>query len=103
MSITYTYRIINVDVPARCMEVVYSADGHQTMHIGARLPYEGEALEDVVRQYAPVAYWEEQTRSVLHVEVGAEGTITPIVAPVVSEAPTTATSAQPTQVGAQTL
>lgn len=80
MTITYTYNIIAVDEQARCMEVVYSAEGHQTMHIGARLPYEGESLEAVIGMYAPVAYWTEQTLSVVLPAVGTSGTIIPLPA-----------------------
>lgn len=79
MSIIYTYEIIAVDEAARCMEIVYSATGHQSMHIGARLPYEGESLQSVIEQYAPVAYWMEQKRAVLVPEVGKKGTVIPVV------------------------
>lgn len=64
MSIRYSYNIISVDHAARCMEVVYSSDGRQTMHIGARLPYENETLESVIAMYAPIAYWIEQEQQV---------------------------------------
>lgn len=77
MTITYTYNIIAVDEQARCMEVVYTAEGHQTMHIGARLPFEGESLEAVVSMYAPIAYWTEQTMKVVPPTVGTSGVITP--------------------------
>jgi hypothetical protein len=77
MSITYTYEIVSVDEAARCMEVVYSAEGHQTMHIGARLPFEGESLEAVIDQYAPIPYWLEQTLPVVLPQVGARGVIEP--------------------------
>ena len=75
MSINYTYEIVSVDAAARCMEVAYSAPGHPTVHVGVRIPYEGEALEAVVDVFAPVAYWEEQQRPVAQVSVGAKGTI----------------------------
>jgi hypothetical protein len=75
MSITYTYEIIKVDEAARCMEVVYSSEGRQTMHIGARLPFVGETLEAVVQMYAPVALWREQEAQVVVPEVGAAGVI----------------------------
>jgi len=77
MSIQYTYQVIKVDEEARCMEVVYSAEGHPTMHIGARLPYAGETLEEIIAMYSPVAYWEERQRQVLLPTVGATGTINP--------------------------
>lgn len=75
MSIQYTYSVIKVDEAARVMEVVYTADGRQTMHIGARLPYVGESLEAVVEMYAPVAYWLEQDAQVAAVAEGTTGTI----------------------------
>lgn len=64
MSIKYSYNIVSVDQAARCMEVVYSSVGRQTLHIGARLPYEDETLEAVIAMYAPIAYWLEQERQV---------------------------------------
>jgi hypothetical protein len=76
MSIQYTYEILNVDQAARCMEVVYSSDGRQTMHIGARLPFEGENLEAVIQMYAPVVYWREQELPVAPPQIGAKGVIT---------------------------
>jgi hypothetical protein len=98
MSIEYTYTILSVDEQARCMEVVYSAEGHQTMHIGARLPYEGEELEAVVAMYAPVAYWVEQKLKVVPPVVGTSGVIVPLAPPVEPEV-----VAQPVVEGAQTL
>lgn len=77
MSIQYTYEIIKVDEAARSMEVVYSAEGHQTMHIGARLPFEGESLEDVIRAFAPVPLWLELAQPVQVPMVGAKGTLAP--------------------------
>ena len=81
MSIEYTYEVIAVDAAAKCMEVVYQASGRQTMHIGARLPYEGETLEAVVKMYEPVAHWLEQERDVVVPPVGASGTIVPVQVP----------------------
>jgi hypothetical protein len=81
MSIQYTYEIIAVDEAARCMEVVYSAEGHQTMHIGARLPFEGEALEDVIKAFAPVPLWLELARPVQIPSVGVQGTVAPAPEP----------------------
>ena len=77
MSITYTYEIISVDQVARCMEVVYSAEGHQTMHIGARLPFEGESLEAVIKAFAPVPLWLELATPVVAPPVGLSGVISP--------------------------
>ena len=79
MKISYTYRIDSVDEAARCMVVEYSSTGHQTMMIGARLPFADEELEAVIDMYAPVAYWMEQQTQVVAPTVGATGTITPVV------------------------
>ena len=75
MNITYTYEIISVDQQARCMEVVYTSEGMPTMHIGARLPYEGETTETIVEMYAPVRYWEEIKTPTVPVSVGQSGTV----------------------------
>jgi hypothetical protein len=72
-KITYTYEIVAVNEAARCMEIVYSSPGRQTYHIGARLPYDGEATEDIVRMYAPVANWREADMGVSLPQVGASG------------------------------
>jgi hypothetical protein len=78
MSIEYKYTIVQVNEAARCMEVIYEAAGHQTMHIGARLPFEGELLEDVIRMYAPVQMWLDMAAKVVAPEVGASGTVVPV-------------------------
>ena len=75
MSINYQYNIIAVDEAARCMEIIYTAEGHPTQHIGARLPYEGESLESIIRMYAPVAYWEELQKTVITPNIGESGYI----------------------------
>ena len=74
-EIIYTYVITNVDQAARCMEVVYSSEGRRTVHIGARLPYEGELLEDVIKAFAPVPFWREQELAVVVPQIGVTGTI----------------------------
>jgi hypothetical protein len=75
MSIAYTYKILAVDEASRCMEVVYSSEGRQTMHIGARLPFEGEELDAVIEMYAPIPYWKAQETPVVVPVVNTSGTI----------------------------
>lgn len=103
MQIEYSYQIVRVDEAARVMEVVYSATGRQTMHIGARLPYVGESLEDVVAMYSPVRYWEEQELTVVIPEVGTSGTLVsmPPPPPIIPEV--VAAENQPDAAGVQTL
>lgn len=75
MSIEYTYEIASVDEAARCMEVVYSSVGRETMRIGARLPFAEEPLESVIEMYAPVRYWQEKELPVVVPVVGQRGVI----------------------------
>lgn len=77
MSIPYTYEIADVNPDARVMEVIYRADGHQTVRIGARLPYKGENLDSIVRMYEPVAFWLEQQAEVIIPIPGQTGSIVP--------------------------
>lgn len=79
MDITYKYTIVSVDESARCMEIVYEAEGHETLHIGARLPYVGEKLEDVIKMFAPVPFWIEKVTPVVCPPAGASGVIAPAV------------------------
>ena len=67
------------------MEIVYSSAGHQTMHIGARLPFEGESLESVVKMFAPVSLWIERAMSVVAPTVGASGSVAVQLAPDAAE------------------
>lgn len=87
MSITYTYTIASVDETARCMEIIYESAGHQTMRVGARLPFEGEALESVVQSYAPLGLWEAMAAAVVAPQVGVTGTITPVSQNPITPAP----------------
>ena len=75
-DITYTYEIISVDESARCMEVVYRSDTYGVMHVGARLPFEGEALEQVISMFSPVAEWRLRDLTIVPPSQGATGSIT---------------------------
>jgi hypothetical protein len=85
MSIVYTYKVISVDEAARVMEVVYSAEGFPTQHIGVRLPYLGESLVDVVQMYAPLRFWEEMQMPVVAPPLGTQGIVRPTSADPVKE------------------
>jgi len=74
-SIDYSYEILNVDVQAKCMEVKYSAPGHSTIHVGARIPFEDEQLEEVIRSFAPIEQWRNELRSFSVPEVGLSGSL----------------------------
>jgi len=71
----YTYEIIRVDEAARAMEVVYTHEVHGSIHVGARLPFEGEPLESVIRQFAPIGHWRDFETPVSIPQTGASGAI----------------------------
>jgi hypothetical protein len=73
MSIEYSYEIIKVDEQNRCMEIVYTSTGREPMHVGARLPYQGESLDDVVSSFAPIWIWLEKDMVVVPPAVGHKG------------------------------
>jgi hypothetical protein len=75
MIIQYEYEIVSVNAEGRCMDVRYTSEGRETMLVGARLPFEGETLESVIRAYAPTAYWEERELPVVVPEVGTSGQV----------------------------
>jgi hypothetical protein len=75
IDIVYTYEVIDVTIEAKSMQILYKAEGRPDVLMGARLPYEGETLSDIVRMYTPIHIWEEQTRAVSTVEIGTSGIV----------------------------
>lgn len=73
MKIEYTYEILSVDAENKNMMMNFSAEGCETVLVGARLPYEGETVADVAAMYAPVHKWEHDSRAVVVPEVGHKG------------------------------
>lgn len=73
MIVKYSYEIINVDKEAKTMEIVYSSEKYGKLHVGARLPFTNETVEDIVLMYNPSAYWIEQETETLNVEAGTKG------------------------------
>lgn len=71
----YTYEILNVDEDARCMEVSYKAEGFAPVIVGTSIPLEGELLEEVIRRFAPISFWEEKTKKVITPLVGTKGLV----------------------------
>jgi hypothetical protein len=74
--ITYTYEIVLVDEAARCMEVIYTSEKYGTRRVGARLPFEGEPLERVIRMFSPVNEWRLSELKVQVPEIHSSGAIT---------------------------
>lgn len=73
-KIRYSYEIISVNPDAKAMEIVYTHPTYGKTHVGARMPFEGETIRDIVRMFNPTRYWQEQNDLVtVPVEVGATG------------------------------
>jgi len=72
-TISYTYEITRVDPDAKAMDILYTSLEHGTMLVGARMPWEGETVEQIAAMYSPVRNWVEQTLSVAPVAVGTGG------------------------------
>lgn len=75
--ISYSFKVLKVDKPAKAMEIEYSAPGKETVLVGARLPYLGESLDSIVAMYAPTRYWEEKELEVEDIVEGIYGTVLP--------------------------
>lgn len=73
MIVNYSYEIINVDKEEKTMEIVYTSEKYGVLHVGARMPWANETIEDIVLMYNPVAYWLEQDREVLDIDAGITG------------------------------
>lgn len=68
IKIEYTYEIINVDKESKSMEIIYRSKKYGTLHVGARLPWEGESIESIVRMYNPSQFWLENNQKTIEVE-----------------------------------
>ena len=76
-DITYTYTIEEVDTDLATMVVKYEAAGHQTISISMRLPFDGEeTLEDVVRAFSPIQWWNEKSKTRVSVAKGDQASVT---------------------------
>lgn len=74
-DITYTYEIVRVDPANKAMDIRYTSPQYGSVLVGARMPWEGETVEDIVRNFEPVRHWIEQTLGVVPVAAGQAGTV----------------------------
>lgn len=72
-TVEYTYEITRVDPAAKAMDITYTSPVYGSLVVGARMPWEGESLEDIVRMFSPVRYWLEKSTPVAEVPAGASG------------------------------
>lgn len=57
------------------MEVLYTSEGRKPVHVGVRIPYEDESIEEVIFNFCPTGYWESLEKTIQHVEQGTKGTL----------------------------
>lgn len=84
MNIPFNYQVASVDKEARCMEVIYTSQGRTPVHVGVRIPNEGESLDEVIVQHAPWGIWLERETVLADIEVGTSGSFTPNPTPTLS-------------------
>lgn len=75
MPLQFSYEITSVDVNAKCMMVLYTAEGKTPVSVGVKIPYKDENLEDTIISFCPVAYWESQEKTIQNIEQGTKGTL----------------------------
>lgn len=74
----FTFEIVEVKQDTHTMEVSYEAPGFDPVLVGMPLPLNGQALTDLVEQYAPHGVWDnvERLRAGTWLpEVGARGRV----------------------------
>jgi hypothetical protein len=74
IDLEYTFEVVAVHPELNSMEIVYKAEGHDAILVGAPLPRVGEPLQNVIRAYVPWGMWEARTVEYQVVEVGTSGT-----------------------------
>ena len=75
-DITYTYTIVDVDVPHNSMQVLFSSANRNNYTVGVRVPNVGENLEDIVRSAAPIYNWLKDESVSTPPQIGATGALT---------------------------
>lgn len=81
IDLEYTFEVVAVHPELNSMEVVYRAEGHDPILVGAPFPRIGEPLENVIRAYVPWGMWESRAVGYQLVDVGVSGsyrTIEPV-------------------------
>lgn len=78
-TISYTYEITRVDPDAKAMDILYTSPEYGTTLVGARMPWDGETVEQIAQMYSPVRNWIERTLPVASVSVGAAGDLSVVL------------------------
>ncbi len=86
----FTYLVTRTDPDARCMDVLYVADGYEPVLVGVRAPVAGEDRDQLLKQCAPTGIWDAIDIEKLPMdmpEVGTSGRIEPPVLAVAEPVP----------------
>ena len=78
-TISYTYEITRVDPDAKAMDILYTSPEYGTTLVGARMPWDGETVEQIAQMYSPVRNWIEQTLAVAPVSAGTSGDLSVVL------------------------
>jgi len=81
MTIKYEYQIVKVDEAKRYMEIRFTSEGKRPYNVGARLPFEGETLDDLVHRYVPFGLWTQEETKTVTPSVGTKGSFDPATIP----------------------
>lgn len=79
-TINYSYEITRVDPENKAMDITYTSEQYGSITIGARMPWEGETVDDVVRMFSPVRYWVEKEQATSQVWLGYSGSLSDDIA-----------------------
>jgi len=78
-TISYTYEITRVDSDAKAMDILYTSPEYGTTLVGARMPWDGETVEQIAQMYSPVRNWIERTLPVASVSAGTSGDLSVVL------------------------
>ena len=56
--VNYKFEIRPIPNNDRQIEIVYLLSDGQSRHVNSKLPQDGESIEDLVRKYEPLAFWD---------------------------------------------
>ena len=74
--INYKAEVLNVDTATNLMVVRYTSEGKSTVTTSLGLPYEDQAVENVIKQCAPLSQWMNEGKGRAVVTVGYITTVT---------------------------
>jgi len=75
MNISYTYEVKAVHTSTNCMDVLFKSDGLPDVLVSARIPFEGEDADAVIRSFAPFVIWQPKVMALQDMQVGHSGAV----------------------------